>query len=246
MEQINERPAAVVMFVDDAMAYGVENGYYPELSNTLYDNKELKVISLEKASRYNLSPSPQENDIFFYNPFFLNYIKLEDDMHMNFLQNKILCYQKVLGFMGAVRFKGEITKSQENLLQIDFKTKVGYTKANLGTRIKTEKTEEIKRKFKIERDFGKKTIKTENEIGKYLNKYGLGGDIILMNLFDEYKYQEQLSGSQSIEIALTSELNKSLDIALNLGIGNVFSLDSSFKKNQEERLEVYFKMDVEF
>lgn len=178
----NNNNSAVIMFVDDALAYGVEKGHYPEFP----ENKELRVVGLQEASEYGLSPQP--NDVFVYNPFQLCYTKLAEDMHMKFLENKMLCYQKVLGFMGATKFRGEVAKVEEKKIQYNITANGGYEPIGAEIKGASEKTEKINKTLRIERDFETKTIKSEKEIQEYLSKYSLRSDSVIMNLFDEYKY----------------------------------------------------------
>ena len=45
MESIKEKPSQLILFVDDALAYGINQAYYPEVLDSV-NSSNVKIIGL--------------------------------------------------------------------------------------------------------------------------------------------------------------------------------------------------------
>lgn len=239
---INENEKAkVLMFVDDAFAYGIEKNHY---RNTYKSHPELKIVGISEAPKYNLIAS--ENEIFYYNPFQQIYLTQSDDLNTQFYNAKLLCYINVFRYMGAISVSGEVGSIRSSKSKKEMNVNAKYENVGVGSDVKSSKEEEIRKSLKINRTFVGNLIKSKEEIKDYISKFDLWNDMEIKSLYDQYKIENKLTGSYEREISLASDLNKSLDIAANLNYAKIFQLDSTFKSIIENRLEVLFKINVQF
>lgn len=236
---VNENPE-VIMFVDDAFAYGLERNYYKEYESI----PGLEIKALSEAQKYNLKAS--ENDIFYYNPYQQIYLPQSDNLHIQFLEAKMHCYINVFRYMGAISVSGKAGSIKFSKSEKAVNVNAKYGSVGAGIDVESSIKEKIEQNLEVERKFGGELIKSKEEIEDYISKFNLWNDSKIKFLYDQFDMEGKLTGSFNHKIALASELNKSLDIAVNLDAANIFQLDSTFKSIQENRLEVSFEIKVQF
>lgn len=236
---VNENPE-VIMFVDDAFAYGLERNYYKEYESI----PGLEIKALSEAQNYNLKAS--ENDIFYYNPYQQIYLSQSYDLHAQFYHAKLLCYINVFRLMGAISVSGKVGSIKSSKSEKAVNVNAKYASVDAGIDVEISIREKIEQKLEVERIYGVELIKSKEEIKGYISEFDLWNDMEIKALYDQFKIENRLTGSYNRKIHLASELNKSLDIAVKLDAANIFQLDSTFKNIQENRFEVSSEITVQF
>lgn len=238
----NSNKPDVVMFVDDAFAHGVEKGHYNKMYKPTHG---LTITGLSQANMFKVNPT--ENQIYYFDRYQNKYIAQSEDMHLEFLESKMLCYQNALIYMGAKSFNGEVTSSRKRKIVTRFNSTAAYKVVRGKLKIDSEEEKNIRNSVKLKTTFEEKNKMSNDQIQKYINTFGLSDDKHINSIFHLYKMQDGLFGMHhEVEIKMLEELNKSIDIALGLDVAEIFTIDSTFKKIQTERLDVDFKIEVQF
>ncbi len=247
MESIKEKPSQLILFVDDALAYGINQAYYPEVLDSV-NSSNVKIIGLNDSIDFQNECliTPKENEMFIYNTYSSKYLSLDDDIETKYLESKLYCFQGLLGIFGALKFEGEVSKIEEKEVELDIKGNISYKLLSSSVNAQFTKKETLKQNLKISRRFEVKTIKTLNEIRNYVREYNLGSELFINNLLKECEYQNGLKGVQEVSSQFSNDLNSTLDIGLKLGCSGLFDLSSNVQYKLKQRKEINYSMKIEF
>lgn len=242
-----------ILVKDDAFIYGIKNNYYPKLKDNLDNNSEFAILGIKEARK--TIRNAKEGDLFYYNPFNETYIKISDDIEMEFLKSKLLAYQSVFGFMGAskVYTKLENIRKKETNSELNSNATINKGKVNVGADVKltSEYEETLRETLETSRTFSKKLNKSYHEIESYINEKAYKNDNIVQMLLKDYKDHDNLDGQTFNHTAtLSTEINNRIDLTANvaIGVGDLIGINSnnSYKKLSKESKVVTVKIIVEF
>jgi len=247
MKSTKEKPSQLILFVDDALAHGVKQAYYPEVLDSV-NSSNVKIVGLSASIgfQHEYLITPKENEMFIFNPYSSNYLSLDDDIEMKYLQSKFYCFQRLFCIFGALKFEGEVSKIEEKEVELDINGNISSKLVSLSVGAQFTKKETLNQTLKISRSFEEKTIKNLNEIKKYVQENSLGSELFIHNLLKECEYQNGLKGVQEVSSHFSNDLNSTLDIGLKLGCCGLFDLSSNVRYKLKQRKEINYSMKITF
>lgn len=247
-----QRTPDLLVITDDDIAYGVEKGYYPDLSKAVRDGN-LKVIGYEEwqnNSEIQIKGKPLFNgeDVFILNPYSNCYIKASDNEILDlFCEDKSLVVKEALVKMGAKHIIIVDEVADKDTLRIDVKTEASSSGNAIGGSLNTSfsRIQSVDIKNCIESHDDNRIAKSPQEIQEFINTHGLIGDTKLKILCERLQSDGKLSGRESYTLTYLNEVDFALKILASIKY-KVFSgsLDFSLEHNHIHKISK--NLSIEF
>lgn len=240
------KPAQLIHIVDDIDARAIEKGYYEDLRN---DDKQCFIgINNTNELKEHYCLSPMINETYVYDVLSHRYLLLDDSVETRFSESKMETYTNIFHYMGATHIRGKIVELNKKERQFDIKVGIVSSKGEMDFALKSQKKEELSKSIFIERIFGEKNTKSYEEIKKYIIARNFDKDIKLMSRLEELKnsQSQQLKGTYSSSIQITSNLDSILDIGFKASLTPFFKGNTSFKQRCSSQTEIHFELFVSF
>ena len=225
----------LLIIADDDLTYGINHGYYPEMSLQIKTGV-LEICSVDTDfSKYNLSKMPLGNgkDIYVRNPYANKYVYMwESDILDTLINDKSYAIKEVLVRMGArhITLIENTKDTTSSTTQINNRAKVKFAEVNVDSNY--ERHSSVNISSQIESHDVNRQAKSAVDVESFMRKYGLLGDSKLLMLLDRLKEDKLLHGTEKYSVSFCTELESALNIAANINF-KLFSnkLDFSHKNN---------------
>ena len=240
------KPIELIHIVDDLDAKAIEKGYIEDTRNT----NEQQFISINNinalAERYHFTP--KVNQTYVYDISSQSYILFDNDIEKHFSENKLEAYITIFGYMGATSVEGKITDLTKRKKEADVNGGFTYKMVKADIEWKKQMQEDFSKTIEISRNFGRKNIKSYEEVKNYLQERGLINDAKLRSRLEELRISDNqlLSGTYEHKAILTHNLQSALNIAANLSATPFFSGNVGFKNRCSQYTEVHSELRVVF
>lgn len=243
----------LLIIADDDLSYGIEKGYYPNLS-TQINLGNLRVyplgdsLSLETDGVYlATSPNGDGKDFYVRNPYTNIYVSMLDpDVLNTFGLSKSQKVKEALVKMGAkdIVLEEEINDKDKTSYKSNVKMNAEkIVKAEINGNNKIEFSADLK--TTIESHDSNRTPKDYKEVEEYLVTHGLGNDSFLRSLCERLKTDGKISGKEKWVVTYSSEVRKALDIASKIDY-KLFSTDLDFSREHNHVQEIRKCLEVDF
>lgn len=264
--QINEPQFVIVP--DEDYEWGLNHDKaYPEFNDELNSGK-LVVLSKEDASsKYGIT-QPEEDKVYFRNPYDGIYLDLDaENLEVLFIEKKAIQIREVLIMFGVYSASLENSVNNSKDTDLDINVKV-LTENSKGENEEQNKKQNEKLKSlmgflkkisgeasfnsnnksdqnlatKIELKPSRRQAKTPQEIRQYINNHGLGEESSLNAWLTRYERDGKLVGAEELEVSFLGELAKARKGALDIKILSSFNIE--YLRRQANSF--YKKISVDF
>ena len=249
--KMEEKPSLLII-ADDDLSYGINKGYYSDLSNAIKLNN-LAVYPLDKVPSLtdkdiHLSEKPigDGEDVYLRNPYANNYVSMKDSNILNtFVETKSYAIKEALVKMGAkdIVLKESVHDKSTSRYEVNNEMSAKVVKAEINGKYLNELTVDMK--SSIESHDPKREPKPYQEVMNFMASHGLSNDSRLHLLAERLKTDGRISGTEKYEVIYCSEIARALKIAASFDY-KVFSdnLDFSAEHNHvhtiSKTLEINF------
>ena len=210
----------------------------------------LDLTSIEKMKDVCFSTYPTIGDVFVLHPY-------EDNQYINILDieniknSKFYKYSEIAQQLGAISYEIEFAKKVNEKASIS-------VEGNIDVKPYVDMSVDLQNKKKFEEEFGFKmksglkgvkviSRKSFEKAKELVRNYNLEFDEQIKSLIKKRDPEnENLYDFENVQCRLSKEINSTLDIAMSLGVLNVFELDAKIKKNMEYREDVTFNIKFLF
>jgi|GEM_PF-2654450 hypothetical protein len=236
MTYIEKKPNLIIV-PDDEYAYGIENGFYPELYEDMH-NKEIAIVSQEKVKIDYLISNPKANGIYIRDPYLDRYLdieasKTEDEL----ISSKSLAIREVLVALGVYSAKIEEEVTNKEKYSRELGGNVGYKIVELSIDTVSNKTRSLNISNCLTLDPYPRKTKDIGEVKDIALKYGVAEDSTIKPYIDRLERDGELVGSETLEIKYLTELKDAFSLASNL---KIFKANFGFHLKTEKSEEHTF------
>ncbi len=251
-----KRPKNVIVLQHDELAFHPER--YRDYSPEYFDN--IDVCSLEydlpslrenNISFYPCDTTPSAGDTFVRSPFEHNVYVSVSALKDYVIQQKCTCLFDIARNLGAKEMRGAFAVEQVNSREWDASAKVKKF-MECDASVKREEENKLNRKYVLESRAKGKSITYEDwqRAKKKAELYNLIADPTVKNMLNALNPLENGGNhdlTQHISFSMSTETNKSLDIAFNLcSAEGFFKLSADFRSATKYRYETVVKIDFDF
>ena len=248
---MEEKPSLLII-ADDDLSYGIDKGYYSDLSNAIKLNN-LAVYPLDKVPsltdkdiRLSEKPIGDGEDVYLRNPYANYYVSMKDSNILNtFIETQSYAIKEVLVKMGAkdIVLKESVHDKNTSRYEVNNEMGVNVVKAKINGNYLNEITVDMK--SSIESHDPDRKPKPYKEIVDFMESHGFSNDSKLSLLAERLKTDGRISGIEKYEVTYCSEIASALKIAASIDY-KMFSdnLDFSVEHNNvhiiKKSLEINF------
>jgi hypothetical protein len=248
-----ETKSKLLIIADDDLSYGIEKGYYPDLSNAIsLDN--ISVFSLgdvealgNKDIYLSARPIGDGEDIYVRNPYANCYIPIKDtDLLNTFVQDKSHAIKEVLVKMGAKDIVMTESVHDNDSHRYDGNNNMGMkkmAKAEINGRFVNDIS--IDMKSCIESHDPNRKPKSYEEVIEFMKTHGLASDAKLNILCERLKSDGKISGIEKYEVTYCSEITSALTIAASIDY-KMFSDNLNFSREHNHVHTISKILEINF
>lgn len=245
-----EKPSLLII-ADDDLSYGIEKGYYPDLSKAINLNNlavyPLSNVPSLKQKDICLSEKPigDGEDVYLRNPYADCYVSMKDaDILNTFVETKSYAIKEALVKMGAkdIVLKESVHDKNSSRYEVQNEMGVKLLKAEINGKYSNELTVDLK--SIIESHDPNRKPKTYPEVMNFLANHGLSSDTRLLLLAERLKGDGKITGIEKYEVTYCSEIASALKIAASIDY-KLFSdkLDFSSEHNHVHIIKKSLEID---
>lgn len=235
MNGINK--ANLLIIADDELNYGIEHGYYPEITQ-LVKKGDCELCSLEEYNHGKvnlvLKQRPQGNakDVYIKNPYTNVYENIycpQDDVRFSFVSDKSFAMKEAFVRLGAKR----IFVSEGTMHSVHTKNSAYVEGSYEGVtgRITTTwgsgHSETVKKSLEYSNPYNQP--RSWNEAFDYIKNHGLIGEASLVLLCERLRDCGRLSGKERMGVSFLDEYSNSFGLAVGVeafGFGGEVGYDT--------------------
>ena len=235
------------------------------ISNTLKfdeydDNRNIAFLTKDCASEWkklrniNLIGNKdfeycKNGTIFIKHPFFPNtYLELEDalDTHQ-IMHEKLSCISTIIQSLGATKFSGKAQFIKEETVNIKNTSEINYKATKISAKVAKDKNDKLQQTLTLnETGSGQFSEDNYSKAKKLAEDYGLNNDIDIKTLLQKRDPANcNICKSFELNYELTKEINKTLDIAVDLIINGI-ALKNNYESLIKKRETINYTMNIEF
>ena len=253
----NKQPKDIIILQHDELAFHPER--YPEYVPEYFDN--IDVCSLEydlpslrenNISFYPCVTTPSAGDTFVRSPFEPNVYVSISALKDYIIQQKCTCLFDIARTLGAKEMKGTFAVEQVYSREWDASAKGKCKFMECDASVKREEENKLNRNYVLKSTAKGKSITYEDwqRAKKKAELYNLIADPTVKNMLNALNPLENGGNhdlTQHISFSMSTETNKSLDIAFNLcsAVG-IFKLSADFHSATKYRYVTVVKIDFVF
>lgn len=246
MDNTKTKPELLII-ANEEITYGMKNGYYPDFLQSIKSGN-LSILTIEEASKENLSRQPIGNgmDFYVYNPYFDQYVCIWDSDILNKLvSDKSYAIKEALVRMGAkdIILKEGMTDSDNTHYNIQ--NKASLTLANADVMVDYDTNSSVNLKSCIESHDANRIPKEYNKVKEFMIKHGLMGETTLGLLLDRLKDDKQLCGTEKYEITYLNEIKSALNIAASINY-QLFNDNLDFSRTHNHVHTISKTLEINF
>lgn len=237
----------LLIITDNDTLYGINKGYYPDLSKSV-NSGNLLVLSegnwRDQGLRLKTNPLCSGEDVYIRNPYTNCYILASDNELLDdFIESKSIAIKEAFVWLGAKKIVLDEKIQDKDTLKIDADGEASkIAKGSLHTSINRISTVEIS--TLIESEDPNRQPKAPSEIEKWIQMHGLANDPKITTLLDRLKIDGRLNGSERYTVKYLNEIEFALKILASIDY-KVFSsnLDFSFEHNHIHSITKKISLD---
>lgn len=208
--------------------------------------KNLRAINLPDNKDFEYC---KNGTIFIKHPFFPNtYLELEDalDTH-KIMHEKLSCISTIIQYLGATKFSGKAQFVKEETLNIKNNSDISYKVTKLSATVAKDKNDKIQQTLVLnETSSGQFSEENYLKAKKIAEDYGLNNEIDIKTMFQKRDPTNcNVYKSHELNTELTKEINKTLDIAVDLIINN-FALKNKYESLIKKRETINITINIDF
>ncbi|MCQ2129173.1 MAG: hypothetical protein MJZ08_07085 [Bacteroidaceae bacterium] len=209
----------VLIITDNDRKYGIDNGYYPQMTEAL-NYGQFKIISIDefKQNQFMTSTPPLFNgrDFYLRNPYNGNYISMDDkDILIKLIKSKNTKVKETLIRMGAksVSLYEETSDIDKTNVKFSGNANIKLAHANIDANYDNKISVNIKSELAFTEDPEcPNQPRNYESVKKYIFDHGLGGEDDLVAWLERLKEDGKLIGTEKISVTYFSELQNALRI----------------------------------
>lgn len=218
---MEEKPSLLII-ADDDLSYGIDKGYYSDLSNAIKLNN-LAVYPLDKVPSLTdkdirLSEKPiGDGEVYLRNPYANNYVSMKNSDILNtFIETKSYAIKEALVKMGAkdIVLKESVHDKNTSRYEVNNEMGINVVKAQINGNYLSDITVDMK--SSIESHDPNRKPKPYQEVVNFMVSHGLSNDSKLLLLAERLKTDGRISGIEKYEVTYCSEIANALKIAASI------------------------------
>ncbi|MBR6869760.1 MAG: hypothetical protein IKM93_08090 [Bacteroidales bacterium] len=242
----------ILIIADEDTVYGVEHGYYPDLTKSVQDGN-LMVLGYDNW-RNNTDillkerPLCKGEDVYIRNPYTNRYIKASDNELLDiFCEEKSLVIKEALVMMGAKHIIVEDNVFDKEQKNKGFKARLSNNAKGIGGSLNTSfsRTESLNIKNQIESEDPNRIPKSYHEVSDFMDNHGLNNDTKLCLLRDRLKRDGKLTGKEHYTLTYLNEINSALNVLSSIDY-KIFSGSLDFSLEHNHIHSISKKLIIEF
>lgn len=248
-----EYKSDILAIVDNDFLYGIEHGYYPKLTQDIYNGK-IDIISIDKYNELkkdflvSVSKEPECSGMDFYikNPYCNNYISvLDDDLVCNFINDRSIVMKEAFVRLGAksIRIEDGITDKDTSSYHVDGKAGNKIVQGHLEASYK--KAISVNLNSKIESFDPNRVPMSFQEVRQYLFSHGLEKEHSIMVYLERLKEFGRLRGTETYEITFCSEIKNAFHTLAKIDY-KLFNSQLDFSFEHEHIHTITKKLFIDF
>ena len=241
----------VLIVADEDIAYGIQKGYYPELTKKVEDGI-LTIIdyeSYQNIPEIQLLSKPLRNgeDVYILNPYTNKYISASDNELLdNLCIDKAYAVKEALVRMGAKRIVVENAFEDIDQLNTEGKTKVGVGSKGQGSLTTTfSRSISLNLKNQLTSEDPDRIPKPYSDVKSFIENNGLSNDSRLGFLLNRMKEDGKLHGKEEYTLEYFNEVSFALNVLSTLNL-SLFSSSLDFKLEHNHIHRISSKLSIEF
>lgn len=209
----------VLIIADNDRKYGIDNGYYPQMTEALKSG-QLEIVSVDdfKKKQIMTTTTPLFNggDFYLRNPYIGNYISLDDkDILNKLIKSKNIQVKETLIRMGAksVSLYEETSDIDKTNVKFSGNANIKLAHANIDANYDNKISVNIKSELAFTEDPEcPNQPRNYESVKKYIFDHGLGGEDDLVAWLERLKEDGKLIGTEKLSVTYFSELQNALRI----------------------------------
>ncbi len=247
-----ETKSNLLIIADDDLSYGIDKGYYPDLSKAI-SLGNLSVFSLGDTAalanrdiHLSVQPIGDGEDVYVRNPYANCYVSIKDsDLLNTFVATKSYAIKEALVKMGAkdIVLTENIEDKDQTRYGVNNEVGVGPAKVEINGKYMNELT--VKIKSSVESHDPNRCPKPYHEVMDFMESHGLGNDTRLHLLAERIKDDGRISGVERYEVTYYSEIANALNIAASINY-KVFSDKLDFSREHNHVHTITKTLEINF
>lgn len=240
----------VIVIEKDELALGYR--YEPEareLNGITVCSYEYDLPDLLK--KYTFFPcNPQIGDVYAKSPFYENVYISICDYRAHVVQSKSRCMSNVARLLGATSYHSKIVLGKFTERKWTVGVGVEYKSVEGGVDITQEIQDSLKIKSEVNMTYETKGVTQADydDARQQAEQYRLSTNPNIVTLLEQRNPQSSsLLKSMNVNVSLSEEVNRSLDVAFRLNaMAGVFKLSSDFNLSLKKRYDITEMIEINF
>ncbi len=247
-----ETKSNLLIIADDDLSYGIDKGYYPDLSKSI-DLGNLSVYPLgevgalpDKDIHLSCAPLGDGEDVYIKNPYANCYVSMKDSDILNtFVETKSYAIKEALVKMGAkdIVLTENVHDKDQTRYEVNNEIVVGPAKVEINGKYMNELTVDMK--SSVESHDPSRRPKSYREVMDFMGSHGLGNDAKLHLLAERLKSDGRITGVERYEVTYCSEIANALNIAASINY-KVFSDKLDFSREHNHVHTITKTLEINF
>lgn len=252
MHNDNSRHLAPVIYVAESPEQAI-NYKWDSRSKAL--NKNLVVMESEEILRlgqgnehfylpYDLNPG----DVLIRHPYNQGYI-LATEAEEVYLKESAEGIFSIARCLGATKISYKRIDIKEFTREVDTSNGIKYKAVDVNVKVKQEKEQKLLHKIAMTREFPKQEFTTKQfaKAKEIAHDRGFDSSPEIRSLLEARDPElGQPMTLQTVNVVMSSTLNKVLDIAFSLNVANIFNLNSNTRVATSKKVDVEIEWDIQF
>ena len=247
-----EKKSSLLIIADDDLSYGIDKGYYPDLTKAIALNNLSvfplgDVMALESNDIHlSVQPLGDGEDVYVRNPYANCYVSIKDsDLLNTFVQAKSYAIKEALVKMGAKDIVMTESIHDKDTPRYEVNNKVGVKLAKAEINGKNVNEISVDMKSCIESHDPNRQPKSDKEVIEFMKSHGLASDTQLLSLYERLKSDGKISGIEKYEVTYCSEIASALTIAASIDY-KMFSDNLDFSREHNHVHTISKTLQINF
>lgn len=247
-----ETKSNLLIIADDDLSYGIDKGYYPDLSKAIHLNNLAvlplgDVMALENNDiQLSANPLGDGEDVYVLNPYANCYVSIKDsDLLNTFVQAKSYAIKETLVKMGAKDIVMTESVHDKDTHRYEANDRMGAKMAKAEINGKYVNDISIDMKSSIESHDPNRQPKSYKEVQDFMKSHGLASDSQLRSLYERLKSDGKISGIEKYEVTYCSEITSALNIAASIDY-KMFSDNLDFSREHNHVHTISKTLEINF
>jgi len=223
-----------------------DNGSYGQYLSQL--NPRIQIIGINNlnsiSNNYRLPSGIYPGDILFKHPFLPDAYVSASLSEQEFFKQKLKCFASICQELGAKSVSGHAEWIDSKEMECGFGGDITIKVVSLNASYVSSEKSRIEKSYYLRQNYAGGTADVA-KAEQLARRYGLWNDFDVRDLIESRSRNNSIL-SQDVRIALSTELNKTKEIAFSLNAVKIFKLSGSIKDDMSHLNNVSITLQVGF